>query len=172
MNRYRSKSKARDYSLRKDWRLFWPVLVILAVPLFLTALVIVKTSWPVRSQKLLAGQDLHLNIAKLRLNQLHLFETNVSGQKVRFVVERTQDNTIHVALAACRFCYRERRSNRIQDGAVICSRCNGSMDFVSAKTGRRTNSCDLSEVPHQQSTQTLTVLALDIAQTVTRLSQQ
>jgi len=172
MNRYRTKSKARDYSLRKDWRMFWPVLAILAVPLLLTALALVKTSWPVRPQKLLVGQDLHLNISKLRPNQLHLFETNVSGQQVRFVVERMQDNTIHVALAACPFCYRERRSNRIQDGAVICSRCNGSMEFASTEVAANANSCDLSEIPHRVSARTLTVLARDVAQTITRLGQK
>lgn len=172
MSHHRIKPKSASISLRKDWRVFWPVLAVLAVPLFLTALVIVKTSWPVRPQKLAAGQDLRLNISKLRRNQLLLFETSISGERVRFVVERTRDNTVHVAVAACKFCYRERRSNRVQDGVVLCARCNGSMNFESTKARGHANSCNLSEIPHQQTPQTLTVLARDITQTATKLAQQ
>ncbi len=172
MSHHRIKGKSGGYSLRKDWRIFWPVLAVLAVPLFLMALVIVKMSWPYHSRKLPAGQDLRLEISKLRPNQLHLYETTVSGEKVRFVVERTQDNTIHVALAACPFCYRERHANRVQDGAVMCDRCKGPMDFASAKPGAHANNCDLSEIPHQQTAQNLTILARDITQTATRLAQK
>ncbi|MHB2010004.1 MAG: Fe-S-containing protein [Acidobacteriaceae bacterium] len=172
MSHHRIKPKSDDISLRKDWRVFWPVLAVLAVPLLITVLVMVATFWAGHPQKLAANRDLQLDIAKLRVNQLHLFETSVSGEKVRFVVERTQDNTVHVAMAACKFCYRERHSNRVQDGVVLCARCNGSMNFESTKARGRANSCDLSEIPHQQTPQTLTVLTRDIAQTVTKLARQ
>lgn len=171
MSHHRIKPKS-DISLRKNWRVFWPVLAVLAVPLLITVLVMVATFWAGHPQKLAANRDLQLDVVKLRVNQLHLFETSVSGEKVRFVVERTPDNTVHVAVAACKFCYRERRSNRVQDGVVLCARCNGSMNFESTKAGGHANSCDLSEIPHQETTRTITVLARDIAQTVTKLAQQ
>ena len=172
MSHHRIKPKSDSIFLRKDWRVFWPVLAILAVPLLITVLVMVATFWAGHPQKLAANRDLQLDLAKLHVNKLHLFETSVSGQEVRFVAERTQDNTVHVALAACKFCYRERRSNRVQDGTVLCARCNGSMNFESTKARGHANSCDLSEIPHRQTPQTLTVLARDIAQTVTKLAQQ
>jgi len=172
MSHHRIKPKSDGSSLRKDWRVFWPVLAVLAVPLLITVLVMVATFWAGHPQKLAANRDLQLDVAKMHVNQLHLFETSVSGDKVRFVVERTQDSTVHVAVAACKFCYRERHSNRVQDGVVLCARCNGSMNFESTKAHGRANSCDLSEIPHQQTPQTLTVLARDIAQTVTKLAQQ
>lgn len=172
MSHHRIKPKSDGISLRKDWRVFWPVLAVLAVPLLITVLVMVATFWAGHPHKLAANRDLQLNIVKLRVNQLHLFETSVSGEKVRFVVERTPDNTVHVAVAACKFCYRERRSNRVQDGVVLCARCNGSMNFESTKAGGHANSCDLSEIPHQETTRTITVLAREIAQTVTKLAQQ
>lgn len=81
MTRYRIKPKSRIYSLRKDWRTFWPVLAIFAVPLLLALLVLVKISWTQHPKKLPAGQDLHLNISKLRTNRLHLFETSVSERR-------------------------------------------------------------------------------------------
>lgn len=172
MSHHRIKPKSDGISLRKDWRVFWPVLAVLAVPLLITVLVMVATFWAGHPQKLAANRDLQLDVVKLRVNQLHLFETSVSGENVRFVVERTPDNTVHVAVAACKFCYRERRSNRVQDGTVLCARCNGSMNFESTKAGGHANSCDLSEIPQRQTPQTLTVLARDIAQTVTKLAQQ
>ena len=172
MSHQRIKSKPGCISLRKDWRVFWPILAILAVPVLLTVMAIVATFWVGHLQKLAANRDLQLDVAKLRANKLHLFETSVSGEKVHFVVERTEDNTVHVALAACRFCYRERHSNRVQDGVVLCARCNDSMNFESIKARGRANSCDLSEIPHRQTSQTLAVLARDIAQTVTKQTQQ
>ncbi len=172
MSHHRIKPKSANDSLRRDWRLLWPVLVILAIPLSLTALVIVKLLWTDHPQKLVAGDDLHLETDKLRPNRLHLFETEVSGHSVRFVVERTQSQSVHVAVAACRFCYHERRSNQVQDGAVICGRCRSSMDFESSEAAGHANSCKLAEIPHQQTQQTLTVMARDIAQTVTKLAQQ
>jgi uncharacterized membrane protein len=168
MSRHRIKSKPAGYSFRKNLQVFWPVMAILAVPLFLMAVVMVKTLWSEHPQTLAGGRDIRLDIATLRPNQLHLFETSVSGEKVRFVVERTEDNTIHVALAACAFCYRDRRSNRVQDGAVFCDRCRSTMGFASAKPGGHAKSCDLVEIPHQQTAQTLTVLARDIAQMAAR----
>lgn len=104
MTRYRIKPKSRGYSLCKDWRTFWPVLAVFAAPLLLALLVFVKISWTQHPKKLPAGQDLHLNISKLRTNRLHLFETSVSGEKVQFVVERMRDRAVHVAVAACPFC--------------------------------------------------------------------
>ena len=172
MTPYRIKPKHRSYSLRRDWRTFGPVLAVFAVPLLIALLVLVKVSWTERPQKLPAGQDLHLNISKLRTNHLHLFETNIAGEKVQFVVERTEDNAVHVAVAACPFCYRSRRSNRVQDGVVMCARCNGPMSFESKTTNGGANSCDLAEIPHSQTAQTLTVLRRDIAQTVEKLGHQ
>lgn len=172
MSHHRIKPKSRSGSLRNDWHVFWrPVLAVLAIPLLLTCLAAVTTFWRGHLQKLAPGMDLHLDIAKLRPNRLRLFETSVSGQKVRFVVERTPDNTVHVALATCKFCYLGRRLNRAQDGMIVCARCNGTMNFESTKARGRANSCDLSEIPHRQTAQTLTVLARDIVQQATKLAQ-
>ena len=172
MSHPRIKPKSYGSSLRKDWRVFWPVLAVLAVPLLITVLVMVATFWAGHPQKLAANRDLQLDLAKMHVNQLRLFETSVSGEKVRFVVERTPDNTVHVAVAACKFCYRERHSNRVQDGTVVCGRCRSSMDFESFKATDHANSCRLAEIPHLQTQQSLTVMARDVAQTITKLAQQ
>ncbi len=172
MSHHRIRTRSTDSSLRKQWHVLWPVLAFLAVPLLLTALVMVKAFSSGHPQKLAAGRDLHLDVAGLPMNRLHLFQTTVSGHNVQFVVERTQGQIVHVAVAACRFCYRERRSNQVQDGAVICGRCRSSMDFESSEAAGHANRCNLVEIPHQQTQQALTVMAHDIAQTVTKLAQQ
>lgn len=172
MSHHRIKRKLDGISLRMDWRRFWPVLVVFAVPVLITVFVMVATLWAGHPQKVAANQDLHLDVARFRVNKLHLFETSASGEKVRFVVERTRDNTVHVAIAACKFCYRERHSNRVQDGAVICGRCRSSMDFESSKAAHDANNCNLIEIPQQHAQQCLTIMARDIAQTITKLAQQ
>ena len=172
MSHHRIRTKAAGSSLREQWHVLWPVLAVLAVPLLLTALVIVRVYWSEHPRKLAADQDLHLSVAKLQMNRPHLFETTVSGKIVRFVVERTQGQNVHVAVAACRFCYRERRSNQVQDGVVMCGRCRNPMDFEPSMATGHANSCNLVEIPHRQTQQTLTVMARDIAQTVTKLAQQ
>ena len=172
MSHHRITTKSTGSPLRKQWHVLWPVLAVLAVPLLLTALVIAKVFWSEHPRKLAADQDLHFSVAKLQMNRPHLFEMSVSGHSVRFVVERTQSQDVHVAVAACRFCYRERRSNHMQDGAVMCGRCRSSMNFEPSKATDHANICNLVEIPHRQTQQTLTVMARDIAQTVTKLARQ
>ena len=171
MSHYRIRTKSAGSVFRKQWHVLWLVLAVLFVPFLLTALVIVKQFWSEHPQKLAADRDVHLNVTKLHTNRLRMFETAVSGHNVQFVVERTQGQNVHVAVAACRYCYRERRSNRVRDGAVICGRCSSSMDFAPFKATVYVNRCNLAEIPHQQTQQTLTVMARDIAQTITKLAQ-
>ena len=47
-------------------------------------------------------QVLHLDRSKLQAGQMHLFEVSASGQKLLFLVQKTQDKTVHVALASCK----------------------------------------------------------------------
>lgn len=47
------------------------------------------------------GQNLHLDPRNLSSPQLHLFEVSASGQKVKFIVQRTPDQVVHVAVASC-----------------------------------------------------------------------
>jgi len=67
MSHHRIRTKSIGSSLREQWHVLWPVLAVLAVPLLLTALVIVKVFWSEHPRKLAADQDLHLSDAKLQI---------------------------------------------------------------------------------------------------------
>ncbi len=108
------------------------------------------------------GQDLHLDPGNLSPQHLYLFEARVSGQAARFIVERTKDQTIHVALASCRICSRSHDRNYAQKGVMICGECNGPMPFESKVRTAIRNSCALVEVPHAETNRDVTVLARDV----------
>jgi hypothetical protein len=88
--------------------------------------------------------------------QLHLFEARASGQKVKFIVERTQDKTAHVALASCRICYRSRDRHYAKNGQMMWGECNGPMAFESKDRKTGTNSCTLAEIPHKETDRDIT----------------
>jgi Membrane iron-sulfur containing protein FtrD-like len=100
--------------------------------------------------------------SKLRSPQLRLFETSASGQKVKFIVQRTPDQIVHVAVASCRACYRNRDSHYALNGEMICGQCKEAMDFESKVQKARTNHCALVEVPHTESGGDVAVLVRDV----------
>ncbi len=147
----------------------WPVWVICAGLLLLVAIGIVQvyvTSIPRKSDVPLVvldhNRDLHLDPTQLRLSDIHLFETGASGIKVKFIVERTKGDTIHVAIASCRLCYRGHNNNYVRKGKMICSECDGSMPFEVNDRNTVKNACALVEVPHTESSHDVTVLARDV----------
>lgn len=162
-----------------SWNLLWPVLLLCAGLLLLVAIGIVQVyvaSLPQKSDVPLVvldhDRDLHLDPTQLRLSEVHLFETSVSGEKIKFVVERTKSNTIHVAIASCRLCYRRHNSNYVRKGKMICSECNGSMPFEVNDRNPVTNACALVEVPHTETSRDVTVLGRDVLAQITKTIQR
>ena len=154
---------------RSDWYTLWPVWTVCASFLLLIVFGIVReyvTDLPQKSDipvvALGDGQDLHLDPDKLGPKQLHLFEASVSGRKAKFIVERTQDKTVHVALASCRTCYRSHDRHYVKQGQMICAECNGTMSFESRDRKAGTSSCALVAIPHTETNRDVTVLARDV----------
>jgi len=154
---------------RGDWYALWPVWALCGVLSLLVAFALVweyvvnlpqKSDIPVVAVE--GGRDLHIDPSKLALQQLHLFEARSPGQKVKFLVERTQDKTVHVALASCRTCYRNRDRHFAKNGQMMCSECNGPMTFESKDQKAGTNSCALVEIPHTETDRDITVLARNV----------
>jgi len=152
-----------------DWHLLWPVWAICTILLLFGAFVIVREYREDSPQKsdipaiaLFEGQNLHLDQNKLRSTQLHLFEVNAAGKAVKFIVQRTPDQIVHVALASCKACYRNRDAHYARNGEMICGQCKESMDFESKGRQPRANHCALVEVPHEESNGDVAVLARDV----------
>jgi len=169
MSHHQIRSKYSKTEKKRDWSAPWPVWGLCAGLLLLLAFALVweyVAYLPQRSDipviALSRGQDLHLDPSKLIPKQLHLFEARSSGQEVKFIVERTQDKTVHVALASCRICYRSHDRHYAKNGQMMCGKCNGPMAFESKDRKPGTNSCAIAEIPHKETDRDITVLASDV----------
>lgn len=154
---------------RGDWCTLWPVwalcgglglLFVFALAGVYIANLPQKSDIPVVAVG--EGQDLHLDPAKLNLRQLHLFEVRAAGQKARVVVQRTDDNTVHVGLASCSICYRSHNRHYAKNGQMMCGECNSQMNFEAKDRRAGTNGCALVEVPHTETSSNITVLTRDV----------
>jgi uncharacterized membrane protein len=160
------------------WHVLWPVWALCTILLAFGIFVIVREYREDLPQKsdvqvvaLSDGQDLHLDSRNLVSPQLHLFEASTSRQKVKFVVQRTPDQIVHVAVASCRVCYKNRNSHYAKNGEMICGKCEEAMDFESKGRQARTNHCALVEIPHAETGHEVTVLVRDVLAEVAKLSQ-
>jgi uncharacterized membrane protein len=169
MSNHQIRVKRTKTPRHGDWYTLWPVWALcgglLLLLVFGLGWVYVVNLPPKSDIPLVAlggGRDLHLDPSKLSSQQLHLFEARASGQKVKFVVERTQDKTVHVALASCRICYRSRDRHFAKSGQMMCGECNMPMNFESRDQKPGTNSCALVEVPHAETDRDITVLTSDV----------
>jgi hypothetical protein len=168
MSRHRIAPNRRGSPNRSDWHALRPVWALCAGLVLLLIIGIVREYLAERPQKsdipvAVVGhdQDLHLDPAKMRPSELHLFEANSSGQKVKFIVQRSKDGAIHTALASCRNCYRSHDSHYAKRGQMMCGKCNEPMAFESDRQAG-TNSCALVNIPHTETDHDITVLAHDV----------
>ncbi|HZC21737.1 MAG TPA: Fe-S-containing protein [Candidatus Binatia bacterium] len=169
MSHSRIKPKLSKEARRYGWRETWPLWVLGGSLTLLIVACFVQLERVYGPQKsdvsviaLKPAQDLHLDTSTLNPMQSHLFEANVSGKKVRFIVERTQDKVIHVALASCRVCYRSRDRHYARKGEMICGECNGTMPFETKSQKTPANTCALGEIPHKEVGRDLFVSVSDV----------
>jgi hypothetical protein len=106
------------------------------------------------------NEDLHLDGEALTASRLHLFEANLDGKRVKFVVQRTDSRTVHVALASCRNCYKSRDSHYAKKGLMICSRCRHAMAFESK--GSVSDGCAMPEIPHTEEGERIFVASREV----------
>ncbi len=169
MSNHHIRAKRLKMPKRGDWHALWLVWAMCGGLLLLFTVAVVwqyMAGLPPKSDMsvvaLDGGRDLHLDPGQLVSQQLHLYEARTSGQKVKFVVDRTQDNIVHSALASCRICYRSRDRHYAKQGKMMCGECNMPMNFVSKGKQASANSCALVEVPHAESDHDIAVLARDV----------
>ncbi len=178
MSNHRIKRAKQSLTSREIWHVLWPVWAICSVLLLFGVFVAVReyqAELPKKSDipavAVSEGQDLHLETSKLSSGQLHLFEVSTSGEKVKVkvAVQRTGDGIVHVALASCRACYRNRDHHYAKQGQMMCGKCNMTMKFESKDEKADTNSCALVEIPHTASNGDIAVLTSDVIAQVGKL---
>jgi hypothetical protein len=107
-------------------------------------------------------QDLRVEISSLNSDELHIFQAAVAGRKVSFVVKRTHDNIVHVAVATCRSCSRSAKLAYARKGEYYCGECKRTKRFESRSGGDASENCAMPEIPHSESNGILTVRASDV----------
>lgn len=169
MSNHRIRRVHPRSSLRGGRYVLWPVWAVGSITLLFGVFLLVReyrAKLPKKSDipvvALGEGQDLHLDASKSSLRQLHLFEVSAMGKKAKVVVQQTDDKTVHVALASCRACYRNRDRHYAKQEQMICGKCNMPMNFESKDRKASTNSCTLVEIPHMESNGNISVLTRDV----------
>lgn len=165
-----ARMKTKHEKIRQHhWYSYWPLWLLFGLPAALTTAVLIqayRSDGPQKSDTapvvLADGQDLHLDPATLKPTELYLFEGSTSGQKVKFIVRRTQDNVVHVSLATCRACYRSKNPHYVQKNEMMCGRCNMPMRSETEKGAPGDTRCTLPDIPHTESAHNITVLIRDV----------
>jgi hypothetical protein len=116
----------------------------------------------VNAKALGPDKDLQLETSSLTAGELHLFEAAVAGQTFSFVVQRTNDSIIHVAVATCRSCSRSGKPNYARKGDYYCGECKRAMRFEPHGEGDMHENCVMLGIPHSESNGILTVRARDV----------
>lgn len=176
MGHHRIKPKhaaIRQHHWYSHWPL-WALFGVFAVLIGISFIQMYRSEGPQKSDTppvvLAAGQDLHSDPAKLKPGELHLFEGSVSGQKMRFILRRTQDNVVHVSLATCRVCYRSKNPHYVQKNEMMCGECNMPMQSESEKGASGDTRCTLPEIPHMETAHDITVLIRDVLAQAAKVS--
>lgn len=158
-------------SVISDRRALLPFWIICAFVFVLFAAVIVKQyidNRPRHSDVAVAplgsGQDLSIKIASLSRGSIRLYAVKSSGQELRFLVQRTNDDVIHVAAAACRSCKRSSQLHYAHNGVFYCGECRQPMHFETREPSSR-DGCSMPEIPHSESGGVLVVRASDVKTT-------
>lgn len=178
MSHHRIKRVPSASNSRGTWHVLWPVWAICSFLLLIGVFVGVREyqmELPKKSDipvvVVSEGQDLHLESSKLSSGDLHLFEVSSSGEKVKIAVQRTDDRTVHVALASCRACYRNRDHHYAKQGQMMCGKCSMTMKFESKNQKADTNSCSLVKIPHTEKEGDIAVSTGDVLAQAQRLPQ-
>jgi uncharacterized membrane protein len=160
------------------WNTFWPVWAVCAALISFCISGYVEVYFAERPQKsdipvvsIGPGQDLRLDMGELSPGKLHLYEVSYKARRVQLVVQRTQDNAVHVALATCRACYRSKNPHYVRNGVMMCGKCETAMYYGSKLQRKGVNGCVLPEIPHTEGNGKVTILARDVFDQASQLLQ-
>ena len=152
-------------------RALLPVWIICGFMLALFAAVFIKQYLDNRPQRsdvavtsLDSGQDMSISAASVSRGSIHLYAIKSSGQELRFLVQRTSDNAIHVAAATCRSCNRASQQHYAHRGTIYCGRCREAMHFETRDPNSR-DGCSMPEIPHSETGDVVLVRASDVIAT-------
>lgn len=160
----------RKRALKITWRESWPIWLtfVLLSGLGVFGFWLFMPAAQAPAQVLHSGEDVSLSVQELRPNLPRLFSYRIeSGRTTEFFIQREADNSIIVAFASCRKCYRF--GHYRQGDQILCGRCNGPMTRVlTGQTISAESDCEQIPIPFERSGDRLIVRADLLRDTVVR----
>jgi uncharacterized membrane protein len=102
-----------------------------------------------------------IDTSDLAAGQVRFFRfLNAGNQEVKFFVGRDGDGTLQVAYDASEVCYKFNRGFRVEDGWVVCNKCDKAFKLAEVNEGR--GGCAPVPVPHSHRGDLLTLREADI----------
>lgn len=95
-------------------------------------------------------QDLRVSLATLERGKLYVFSSALdSPEPVKFTVQLQSAESIQVALASCRRCYRYGKGTSARGSEVICGHCRDSMRVAGIdETANTEKDCTRIRLPY------------------------
>jgi hypothetical protein len=106
-------------------------------------------------------QDLTISPTALSRGSIHLYSIKSSGQELRFLVQKTNENVIRVAAATCRSCKGSSQLHYAHDGVFYCGKCRQAMHVETGQPSSR-GGCSMPEIPSSEPNGMLLVRASDV----------
>ena len=161
---------SRKRSQKITWREAWPIWLTFSV-LLVVGIIAVWLVFPaseISAKTLHEGEDAVIAVNELQPNVPILFVYPFkSGIKTEFFVEHAGNDTITVAFASCRKCFRF--GHYRQGTQIFCGQCNGPM--VRATEGQALGiqkDCTQIPIPFERSGNRLTIRARVVGDTFTK----
>jgi uncharacterized membrane protein len=161
---------SRKRAQNLTWREAWPIWLTFTV-LLVVGIVGIWLFFPaseISAKALHDGQDAVITVNELQPNVPVLFAYPLkSGSTTEFFVEHGENDTITVAFASCRKCFRS--GHYLQEAQIFCGQCTGPM--VRATEGHvlgREKDCIQIPIPFGRSGNRLTIRAGAIGDTFSR----
>jgi hypothetical protein len=106
-------------------------------------------------------RDLTISTRSLARGSIHLYSIKSSDQDLRFQVQKTSENAIHVAAATCRSCRSASQLNYAHDGIFYCGKCRQAMHLETGQLSSH-DGCSALEIPFSEPNGFLVVRTSDV----------
>jgi uncharacterized membrane protein len=126
------------------------------------AVVLLNLELPQRCIPIGGAGGIAIELTRLARGEAKLFCYNEgAGDKIRIILARCSDGTVHSVFDACRQCYSYRKGYRLtRNGNLICRLCGNRYSVDHMMAGKA--SCVPVAVPHTEDGSTVRISAADL----------
>jgi uncharacterized membrane protein len=117
---------------------------------------------PPRCAPIAGAGGVAIELSRLARGEAKLFcYHDAAGEKIRFILARGSDGTVHSVFDACRQCYGYRKGYRLtRNGGLVCRLCGNRYSVDHMMAGKA--SCVPVSLPHKEVGSTVRISAADM----------